>query len=177
MVLATQGRRPARRARPGRLRSSDSKRVAIVGQFVLHTKPESRGAGIVRRTAGAEDILESTVQCCFALFGFRPHLTGAFKLSVEPFLVESVREISALLPDPPERAIAICADDKTPIQVPDRAQPVLPIRLDDAGGDTHGHVHRGSTTPSQSASRRASAPLPGAPDSTFGPAGGNPCEA
>ena len=39
-----------------------------------------------------------------------------------------VTEILGLYLDPPERAVVLCVDEKSQIQVPDRTQPGLPLK-------------------------------------------------
>ena len=42
--------------------------------------------------------------------------------------MEKVRDIVGLYLDPPERALVLCADEKSQIQALDHTQPLLPMR-------------------------------------------------
>jgi hypothetical protein len=48
-----------------------------------------------------------------------PHRAEIFKLSTDPLLVEKVRDIVGLYLAPPERAVALCVDEKSQIQALD----------------------------------------------------------
>jgi hypothetical protein len=61
-------------------------------------------------------------------FGLQPHRSEPFKLSTDPQLIEKVRDIVGLYLNPPERALVLCADEKSQIQALDRTQPTLPMR-------------------------------------------------
>jgi putative transposase len=57
-----------------------------------------------------------------------------------------VRDIAGLYPNPPDKALVLCVDEKSQIQALERAQPVLPLGLGYVGGVTHGYVRHGTTT-------------------------------
>ena len=61
-------------------------------------------------------------------FGLQPHRTETFKLSEDHLFIEKVRDIAGLYLNPPDRALVLCADEKSQIQAPDRTQPLLPMR-------------------------------------------------
>src|SRR5208282_5970043 len=58
----------------------------------------------------------------------QPHRTETFKLSRDPLFVEKVRDIVGLYLNPPDRAVILCADEKSQIQALNRTQPLLPMR-------------------------------------------------
>ena len=68
------------------------------------------------------------------------------KLSTDPQLVEKVRDIVGLYLNPPERALVLCADEKSQIQALDRTQPVLPMRPGQAERRTHDYRRHGTTS-------------------------------
>ena len=115
--------------RPGRPRTYDDERVAQVINRALRDKPEHGTHWSTRTLANAESISHTTVQRWFTLFGVKPHLTHAFKLSTDPFFIEKVRDITGLYLNPPDHAMVLCVDEKSQIQALDRTQPGLPMDL------------------------------------------------
>jgi len=47
----------------------------------------------------------------------------AFKVCRDPHLVEKLPEVVGLYLNPPDKALVLCADEKSQIQALDRAQP------------------------------------------------------
>jgi transposase len=60
--------------------------------------------------------------------------------------VEKIRDIVGLYLDPPDRALVLCADEKTQIQALDRTQPVLPMRPGQVERRTFDYRRHGTTT-------------------------------
>src|ERR1019366_10395955 len=58
-------------------------------------------------------------------FGLQPHRRENFKLSTDSFFVEKVRDIVGLYMTPPDHAIVLAMDEKSPIQALNRTQPIL----------------------------------------------------
>jgi transposase len=75
-----------------------------------------------------------------------PHRVETFKLSTDPLFIEKVRDIVGLYLNPPDKALVLCADEKTQIQALDRTQPVLPLRPGQAERRTHDYTRYGTTT-------------------------------
>ena len=67
-----------------------------------------------------------------------------FKLSTDPLFVEKVRGIVGLYLSPPERALALCVDEKPQIQAVERTAPVLPMRPGQPERRTHDHRRHGT---------------------------------
>src|SRR6267378_4368782 len=72
--------------------------------------------------------------------------TFSFKLSTDPQLIEKVRDIVGLYLNPPERALVLCADEKSQIQALDRTQPILPMRPGQAERRTFDYKRHGTTS-------------------------------
>ena len=53
---------------------------------------------------------------------------------------------AALEPDPPDRAVVLCVDEKSGTQALDRTQPVLPLTPGQAERGTHDYVRHGTTS-------------------------------
>jgi len=57
-----------------------------------------------------------------------------------------VRDIVVLYLNPPERALVLCADEKSQIQALDRTQSILPMRPGLAERRTHDYKRHGTTS-------------------------------
>ncbi len=77
---------------------------------------------------------------------------GTFTGAVQPAVgcqeraIEKVRDIVGLYLNPPERALVLCADEKSQIQALDRTQPTLPMRPGQAERRTHNYKRHGTTS-------------------------------
>src|ERR1700687_2233480 len=96
--------------------------------------------------AAATGMSRPTVHRIWKAFGLQPHRTERFKLSTDPQLVEKVRDIVGLYLNPPERALVLCADEKSQIQALDRTQPILPMRPGQAERRTYDYKRHGTTS-------------------------------
>ena len=96
--------------------------------------------------ANACGLSRSTVHRIWRAFALQPHRTETFKLSKDPLFIEKVRDIVGLYLDPPDRAVVLCADEKSQIQALDRSQPLLPMRPGQVERRTHDYVRHGTTT-------------------------------
>ena len=126
--------------RPGRPRTYDDEKVAVLINRALQQKPDHAGAWSVRLMAEAEGVSKSTVQRWFSLFGVKPHLSDTFKLSSDPFFIEKVRDVTGLYLNPPDNAMVLCVDEKSQIQALNRTQPTLPAQSSE--GDHPFHSQR-----------------------------------
>ena len=88
---------------------------------------------------------KSTIGRIWRKFDLKPHLTGTFKLSTDPFFVEKVVDVVGLYHHPPEKAVVLCVDEKSGIQALDRSQPVLPMMPGLPERRSHDYVRHGTT--------------------------------
>src|SRR5207249_4568033 len=79
-------------------------------------------------------------------FALQPHRSETFKLSKDPLFIEKVRDIVGLYLNPPDKALVLCADEKSQVQALDRTQPLLPMRPGQAERRTHDYVRHGTTS-------------------------------
>jgi len=79
-------------------------------------------------------------------FGLQPHRRENFKLSTDSFFVEKVRDIVGLYMSPPDHAIVLAMDEKSPIQALNRTQPILPLRPGLPEQQTHEYERNGTTS-------------------------------
>src|SRR3981081_527165 len=109
-------------------RISDDVVEAVIVK-TLESTPRDATHWSVRSMAAATGMSRPTVHRIWKAFGLQPHRTETFKLSTDPQLIEKVRDIVGLYLNPPERALVLCADEKSQIQaLDDRTQPILPMR-------------------------------------------------
>lgn len=82
--------------RPGRPRTIEDEKIAVLLRRTLSSKPTAGTHWTVRDAARANGISKSTVHRLFQAFAVQPHRTRTFKLSNDPFFVEKVRDIAGL---------------------------------------------------------------------------------
>ena len=95
------------------------------------------------KTCGLSQTAVSRIWRAFAL---QPHRSETFKLSKDPLFIEKVRDIVGLYLNPPDKALVLCADEKSQVQALDRTQPLLPMRPGQAERRTHDYVRHGTTS-------------------------------
>ena len=80
--------------------------------------------------AEAVGVSKDTVQRVWSARGLKPHRVETFKLSNDPRFDEKLVDVVGLYLNPPEKAIVLCADEKSSVQALDRTQAVA---ADDPG--------------------------------------------
>jgi transposase len=132
--------------RPGRRKKVGAQKVESVLNATLNTTPRDATHWSTRTMARAQKISAATVQRIWQTHGLRPHRVKTFKLSRDPDFVSKLRDVVGLYVNPPEKAVVLCADEKSQIQALDRTQPVLPLRPGLPERQTHDYVRHGTTT-------------------------------
>ena len=132
--------------RPGVPRKITDDQVEAVVVKTLESTPRDATHWSVRSMAAATGMSRPTVHRIWKAFGLQPHRTETFKLSTDPQLIEKVRDIVGLYLNPPERALVLCADEKSQIQALDRTQPILPMRPGQAERRTFDYKRHGTTS-------------------------------
>jgi putative transposase len=132
--------------RPGRPRTHDEERIAMLLNTAIARKPKAATHWTVRELAAATGIGKSTVQRYLSLFGVQPHRSRSFKLSTDPLFIEKLRDVVGLYLNPPDNALVLCVDEKSQCQALERTQPVLPMGLGYLEGVTHDYYRHGTTT-------------------------------
>ncbi len=132
--------------RCGRPRSISDEQVAELIRKAIKTRPLGRTNWTIRSMAEEIQISHQTVKRIWNAFGLLHHRQRHFKISSDPFFVEKVRDIVGLYLNPPNKAMVLCADEKSQIQALDCTQPVLPMGLGYVEDGTHDYVHHGTTT-------------------------------
>ena len=132
--------------RPGAPRRISDAQVEQMVTLTLEATPRDARHWSTRAMATRCELSQSTVSRIWRAFGLQPHRTEAFKLSKDPLFVEKVRDIVGLYLNPPDRALVLCADEKSQIQALDRTQPLLPMRPGQVERRTHDYVRHGTTS-------------------------------
>jgi transposase len=132
--------------RSGVPRKITDDQVEAVIVKTLETTPRDATHWSTRSMAAATGLSRPTINRIWRAFGLQPHRTETFKLSPDPQLVEKVRDIVGLYLNPPERALVLCADEKSRIQALERTQPSLPMRPGQAERRTHDYKRHGTTS-------------------------------
>ncbi len=126
-------------------RISDDEVDAVIVK-TLESTPRDATHWSIRSMAAATGMTRQTVHRIWKAFGLQPHRSDTFKLSTDPQLIEKVRDIVGLYLNPPERALVLCADEKSQIQALDRTQPTLPMRPGQVERRTYDYKRHGTTS-------------------------------
>jgi transposase len=126
-------------------RISDDQVEAVIVK-TLESTPRDATHWSVRSMAAETGVTRQTVHRIWKAFGLQPHRSETFKLSTDPQLIEKVRDIVGLYLNPPERALVLCADEKSQIQALDRTQPTLPMRPGQVERRTYDYKRHGTTS-------------------------------
>ena len=96
--------------------------------------------------AQAQDVSKSTVNNIWQSLNLKPHGVKTFKLSRDARFLEKLTDVVGLYLNPPQQAIVLCVDEKSPIQALDRTQPGLPLKKGRCGTITHDYKRNATTT-------------------------------
>ena len=133
---------------PGRGRKphhDQAKRDGIINA-TLQSKPKGRTHWSCRLMAEAQDVSKNTVNRLWQLHNLKPHLSRTFKLSRDAKFLEKLTDVVGLYMNPPDKALVLCLDEKSPIQALDRTQPGLPLKKGRCGTMTHDYKRNGTST-------------------------------
>src|SRR5215469_18295066 len=133
-------------ARPGAPRKIGDDAVERVLTSTLEKRPPDTTHWSTRAMAKRSGLSQSAVSRIWRGFALQPHRAETFQLSKDPLFIEKVRDIVGLYLHPPDKALVLCADEKTQIQALDRSQPLLPMRPGQAERRTHDYVRHGTTS-------------------------------
>ena len=132
--------------RPGAPRQITDEHVERVVTMTLENTPRDATRWSTRSMAKACGLSQTAVSRIWRAFGLKPHRVETFKLSKDPLFIEKVRDIVGLYLNPPEKALVLCADEKSQVQALDRTQPLLPMRPGQVERHTHDYVRHGTTS-------------------------------
>jgi transposase len=132
--------------RPGRIPKISQAKVAAVVETTLHNTPENATHWSARSMAKFQGISRMSVQRIWKQYNLKPHLIETFKLSRDKHFLEKLQDIVGLYLNPPDKALVLCVDEKSQIQVLDRTQPLFPLRAELPARQTHDYKRNGTTT-------------------------------
>src|SRR5271155_1680232 len=132
--------------RPGQPRKVTDADVERVLTLTVESKPVDATHWSTRTMAKAAGINQTAISRIWRAFALAPHRSERFKLSKDPLFIDKVRDIVGLYMNPPERALVLCADEKSQIQALERTAPLLPMRPGQAERRAHDYLRRGTTS-------------------------------
>ncbi|HZY00527.1 MAG TPA: IS630 family transposase [Dermatophilaceae bacterium] len=88
----------------------------------------------------------ATVARIWRKWNLQPRRVETFKFSTDPELEAKIRDVVGLYLNPPDKAVVVCVDEKSPVQALDRTAPILPLRPGIPERQTHDYVRHGTTT-------------------------------
>lgn len=117
----------------------------VITQATQPKEPNKRWS--VRKMAEHVGISHNSVHRIWETNGIKPHLTKTFKISNDKNFEEKFWDVIGLYVNPPEKAIVLCCDEKSPCQALERTQPSLPLGLDGyIKTTTHDYKRHGTMT-------------------------------
>src|SRR6187397_1502324 len=111
----------------GRKRAIPQEKIDEIVELTLNYRPAGETHWSCRTMAAATGVSKSTVQQVWSARGLKPHRVETFKLSNDPKFEEKLVDVVGLYLNPPEKAIVLCADEKSSVQALDRTQASLPM--------------------------------------------------
>ncbi len=133
--------------RPGAKRTVTDDKVEEVVVKTLEERPADGATHwSTRSMAKATGMSQTSISLIWRAFGLQPHRAESFKLSTDPLFIEKVRDVVGLYLDPPERAVALCVDEKSQIQALNRYAPILPMMPGTPERPIHDYVRHGTTS-------------------------------
>jgi len=132
--------------RGGRKATKRDRATAAIIETTTRQKPANATHWSTRTLAKHLGVSRSMVHRVWQANGLKPHLAKTFKVSRDKKFIEKVVDVVGLYLNPPERALVLCADEKTSVQALDRSQPGLPLKKGRCGTMTHDYKRNGTTT-------------------------------
>src|SRR6188508_1224957 len=140
-------------ARLGQVRKGRGRKPSIpqatieqILDLTQNYRPQGQTHWSCRTMAEAVGVSKDTVQRVWSARGLKPHRVETFKLSTDPRFDEKLVDVVGLYVNPPDKAIVLCADEKSSVQALDRTQPSLPMVPGRAQTMTHDYKRHGTTT-------------------------------
>ena len=130
----------------GRKPSIPQDKIDEIVDLTQNYRPEGETHWSCRTMAAAAGVSKSTVQQVWSARGLKPHRVETFKLSNDPKFEEKLVDVVGLYLNPPEKAIVLCADEKSSVQALDRTQASLPMVKGRGETMTHDYKRHGTTT-------------------------------
>ena len=120
-------------------------KVNAIVKATLQTTPPDATHWSTRTMASAQGVSHASVARIWDAHGLKPHRLKTFKLSKDPRFVEKLTDVVGVYLNPPDKALVLCVDEKSPVQALDRTQPGLPMKKGRCGTMTHDYKRHGTT--------------------------------
>ncbi|MGO9226235.1 IS630 family transposase, partial [Mycobacterium sp.] len=130
----------------GRKKTIPQDKIDEIVDLTLNYRPQGETHWSCRTMAAATGVSKSTVQQVWSARGLKPHRVETFKLSHDPKFEEKLVDVVGLYLNPPQKAIVLCADEKSSVQALDRTQASLPMVKGRGETMTHDYERNGTTT-------------------------------
>jgi transposase len=130
----------------GRKTSIPQSTIEEIIDLTQNYRPKGETHWSCRTMAAAAGVSKSTVQLVWHARGLKPHRVDRFKLSNDPRFEQKLVDVVGLYMNPPEKAIVLCADEKSSVQALDRTQASLPMVKGRGETMTHDYKRHGTTT-------------------------------
>ena len=99
-----------------------------------------------RKMARAKGVSNHTVPQLWRAHDIKPHRKRTFKLSKDKAFEAKFWDVIGLCLDPPERALVLCCDEKSPCQALARTPPGLARGVGPVRTATHDYIRHGTLT-------------------------------
>jgi transposase len=99
-----------------------------------------------RTMAAAAGISAASVRRIWRAHGLKPHRVETFQISNDPAFAEKLEDIVGLYLHPPEHALVLCVDEKSPMQALDRTPPGRPLKRGRGAPMTQDYKRNGTAT-------------------------------
>ncbi|EID79784.1 transposase [Rhodococcus opacus RKJ300 = JCM 13270] len=130
----------------GRKPSIPQEKIDEIVDLTQNYRPKGETHWSCRTMAEVVGVSKDTVQRVWSARGLKPHRVETFKLSNDPRFEDKLVDVVGLYLNPPERAIVLCADEKSSVQALDRTQASLPMIKGRGETMTHDYKRHGTTT-------------------------------
>jgi hypothetical protein len=130
----------------GRKPTYGPEKVQAIVDATLRIKSKGRTQWSCRSLAARQGIRKSTVSNMWRGHNLKPHRVQTFQLARDPRFLEKWTAGVGLDLNPPEQAIVLGVDEKSPMQAWDRTPPGLPRKKGRCGTLTHDDQRHGTTT-------------------------------
>ena len=132
--------------RPGRPASITVEQVEDVVVATLESVPANAAHWSRSKMVERTGLSRSTIGRIWKTFELKPHRADGFKLSNDPLFVAKVYDVVGLYLNPPESAVVLSVDEKSPVQALAHSQPAFPMMPGTPEKRTHDYVWHGTTS-------------------------------
>jgi len=122
-------------------RRLNGEKVREIVDATLYPAPKDALHGSIRAMAKAQGESHATVHRIWSDHGLQTHRVETFKQR----FAERMTDVVGVYLNPPDKAVVLCADEKSQVQAPDRTQQGLPMKKGRCGTMTHDYKRNGAT--------------------------------